>query len=115
MFAICVYDLKKGKQGWLKTIKTHTGQAYLDKYSGLQRFEPVVVNETTNCRTWKTADGAIKYADTLASRLETIEYLPHLITKKQYKHQMKYMLDVIDIYDNNVIHRINNFEYSADR
>ena len=110
MFAIYVTEVTGGhKKGWLKNIKIHTGEEFADRYNGKQRVEPVFAENRSRIKLWKMQSASVKYANTLASRLETINYIPMRLNP--YTHVMRYRIEVIDMDNNRVIHTINNYKF----
>lgn len=110
MYAIFLNSNKDDERGFFVGLTIHRGEEYLDRYNGKQRIKPRLSLDESKAKLWKTEKAVIKYADTLASRVKTIEYIPQLT--RPYKHNMKYQINVINMNTHKVIYTIYRYCYS---
>lgn len=113
MYAIFLNSNKDDERGFFVGLTIHRGEEYLDKYNGKQRITPRLTFNDSKVKLWKNEKAAIKYANTLANRVKTIQYISQL--QKPYRHNMKYQIDVINTYTKEVVYTIYRYSYSDGR
>lgn len=109
MYKLFLSTIGPSESGYFTSLYTHKGEEYLDKYSGKQRVKPKLTWDDSKVKQWKTKEAAVKYANTLASRVKTIQYIPQL--QRPYRHSMKYQINIIDINSNTVVYTIDRYTY----
>lgn len=114
MYALFLNSTKvDNHRGFFVGLTIHRGKEYEDRYNGKQRVEPRLTFDESKVKLWKTKSAAIKYADTLASRLETIQHRQYVT--KPYLHCMKYQIDVLDIDSKTQVYSIKHYSFESDR
>lgn len=108
MYAIYVVEMLNNfeKYGWLKGITIHRGAQYEVPNNGLQRIEPKIAIKENERKTWKSKEGAIKYAEGLKQKFEVRKYernyaYPNLVI-------MRYEMRVIDLDSNEAAYVIKH-------
>lgn len=95
MYSIFIYSGDSlCPDGWFKSLNIHKNVQ--SNTSGERRMTPVTTEDDSLAKKWKTADGAINYAKSLAKKLKTVTYRGNMLPSYRYLHSLDYSITVFD-------------------